>query len=123
MITGFSTNTLHTYMFEGTDAMEKMHLIVKMFRYGFRTIGDLEVERVMDYSRGLEGLPESDVIEYRLAGGSAVILKPSGTEPKLTVYISVTGDNESNALDIEKRVCEDLDKIIYMDDRMGYCCE
>jgi len=119
----YSTNTLHTFIFDGDDATEKMQLIVKMFRYGFKSIGGLRVEDVLDYNRGLDGLPESDVIQYRLAGGSAVILKPSATEPKLNVYISVTGDSSENAAALEQRVCEDLEGIIFMDDRMSYCCE
>lgn len=123
MISGYSTNTLHSYQFDDPDGMLKMRLIMKMFRYGFKTIGDLRVESVLDYSKGLDGLPESDVIQYRLEGGSAVILKPSAGEPKLNVYISVTGDSEESAAEIEKSVCEDLENIIFMDDRMGFCCE
>ena len=103
--------------------MPKMQLILKMFRYSFKTIGDIKVEIVLDYSKGLDGLPQSDVVEYRLAGGSAVILKPSATEPKLSAYISVEADSEEAAAAIETRICDDLDSIIFMDDRMGYCCE
>ena len=122
-MSNFCTNTIHNFEFVGDDAMEKMQLIVKMFRIGFRSIGGLKVEDVMDYSRGLEGLPRSEMIEYRLAGGSALVLKPSADEPKLSVYISVKGDSEESAANLEKRVCDDLEGIIYMDDRMGYCCE
>lgn len=121
--TDFCTNTIHSFEFAGDEAREKMQLIVKMFRIGFRTIGGLKVENVMDYSRGLEGLPRSEMIEYRLEGGSALVLKPSANEPKLTVYVSIKGDSEESAAELEKRVCDDLESIIYMDDRMGYCCE
>ena len=117
------TNTMHSFQFEGDDAMEKMQLILKMFRYGFRSIGGLKVVEVLDYSRGMEGLPESDVIQYRLEGGSAIILKPAAAEAILNVYISVTGDSPESAAAIEKSVCEDLESIVFMDDRMGYCCE
>ena len=121
--TEISDCSRHIYHFDGSDAMSKMQLILKMFRFGFKTIGDIEVESVLDYSKGLDGLPQSDVVEYRLAGGSAVILKPSATEPKLSVYISVKADSEEAAAAMETRICEDLDNIIFMDDRMGYCCE
>ena len=63
------------------------------------------------------------VIEYLLAGGSAVILKPFGSESKLNVYISIAGDTEQDAEAMKERICEDLENIIYMDGRMGYCCE
>ena len=121
--TDFSDYSRHVYHFDGPDAMSKMQLILKMFRFGFKTIGDIEVESVLDYSKGVNGLPQSDDVEYRLAGGPAVILKPSADEPKLSVYISVKGDSEEDAAAIETRICEDLDSIIFMDDRMGYCCE
>lgn len=119
----FCTNNLHIYQFEGDDAMLKMQTIVKMFRFGFKTIGDLEVESILDYGKGLDGLPESDVINYRLAGGYAVVIRPSATEPKINVYISIAGEDKEAAAAIEQRVCEDLESIIYLDDRMGYCCE
>lgn len=119
----FCTNTIHSFGFEGDEAMDKMRVIVRMFRIGFRSIGGLRVENVMDYSRGIEGLPQSDMIEYRLEGGSALVLKPSADEPKLSVYISIKGDSEESTAAIEKRVSSDLESIIYMDDRMGYCCE
>jgi phosphoglucomutase len=123
MINSYSTNTLHTYQFSDPDGMLKMQLILKMFRYGFKTIGDLKVESVLDYSKGLDGLPQSDVVQYRLEGGSALVIRPSGTEPKLNVYISIKGDSRESAESIEARVCEDLENIIFTEDRMGYCCE
>ena len=123
MTNDHSTNALHIYTFDGDDGMLKMQAILKLFRYGFRTIGGLGVENVLDYSKGLEGLPESDVIEYRLAGGSSVMLKPSHAEPKLNVYISIKSGSEEKTAALEKTVSEDLENIIYMDDRMGYCCE
>lgn len=123
MINTYSTNSLHTYQYSETDGMPRMQLILKMFRYGFKTIGGLKVESVLDYSKGMDGLPASDVVEYRLEGGSALVIRPSGTEPKLNIYISIKGDSEEAATALETRVCEDLESIIFMDDRMGYCCE
>ena len=123
MTHNFCSNSLHIYRFDGDDGMDKMLLIIKMFGIGFKTLGDLEVESVLDYSKGLDGLPESDVINYRLAGGSSVIIKPSDNEPEIKVYISVKGDSEEDAAGIERRVAEDIESIVFMDDRLCYCCE
>jgi phosphomannomutase len=54
-----------------------------------RELAGSSVDTIVDLSRGGEGLPPSDVIIYRLAGGRRVIMRPSGTEPKLKSYYEV----------------------------------
>ena len=106
-------NSSHIYQFEGADGMQNMQQILKMFRFGFKSIGGIEVESVS----------ASDVIEYRLAGGSSVVIKPIGDEPELAVDVSIAGDNKETADETEKRVYADLGNIMYMHYRAGYCCE
>jgi phosphomannomutase len=53
------------------------------------TLGGLVVERVDDLADGVEGLPPTDGLRYRLADGARVIVRPSGTEPKLKCYLEV----------------------------------
>jgi phosphomannomutase len=48
-----------------------------------------EVTEADDLSAGLDGLPPSDVLRYRLSGGGRVVVRPSGTEPKLKAYLEV----------------------------------
>jgi phosphoglucomutase len=120
---GHAVNTVHSYHFEGADGMLKIREIMKMFRFCFEKIGGLRVEKMLDYSRDQDGLPKADVIEYLLEGGSAVVIRPSGNEPKLNVYISATDDSKESAAKIEARVRADVENIIYIDERMGYCCE
>ncbi|MFB4266478.1 phospho-sugar mutase [Nonomuraea sp. GTA35] len=52
-------------------------------------LGGLAVERVDDLARGDGGLPPTDGLRYRLSGGARVVVRPSGTEPKLKCYLEV----------------------------------
>jgi phosphomannomutase len=53
------------------------------------TLGGLEVEHSEDLSQGSETLPPTDGLRYRLADGARVIVRPSGTEPKIKCYLEV----------------------------------
>ncbi|WP_251453280.1 phospho-sugar mutase [Microbacterium sp. Marseille-Q6648] len=60
-------------------------------------IGDTAVDRVDDLLSGTDDLPPGDVLRYWLTDGSRVIVRPSGTEPKLKVYLDVRGDDAADA--------------------------
>lgn len=52
-------------------------------------LGGLAVERVDDLAKGVDGLPPADGLRYRLADQARVVVRPSGTEPKLKCYLEV----------------------------------
>jgi phosphoglucomutase len=106
---GYCLNTLHSYEFPGSAGMEKMAEIMKSFHAGLDEIAGMTVLRVEDYSVGLNGLPASDVLKYFTSSGS-VVIRPSGTEPKLKAYISVTAADRTAAESVEKRISADLEK-------------
>ncbi|SDK22979.1 phosphomannomutase [Nonomuraea maritima] len=54
-----------------------------------KTLGGLTVERADDLSRGDGGLPPTDGLRYHLSDGARVVIRPSGTEPKLKCYLEV----------------------------------
>ena len=63
-----------------------------------RAIGTIDVESVDDFSDGFQQFPPSDILRINLIGGARIIVRPSGTEPKLKVYIdasSTEGDAAS----------------------------
>ena len=62
--------------------------------------------RVMDYDAGGTGLPAADVLEYRLAGGAKFMVRPSGTEPKIKVYLSAVGKSEAEADAVNERMAQ-----------------
>lgn len=136
MVSGNRKNYIYTYRFEGVSGVSDIQLVMKMFRCGFKTIGGIGVDDVLDHGNRVSGYPEADpesiFLEYRLAGGSSVELIAYCDEPVLEVRITVTDDYTENAAAEEgmerapvivQRIREDLENIIYMDRRMGYCCE
>lgn len=105
---GYCLNTLHSYEFEGSAGFAKMQQIMGQFREGVKAFGGKRVLKVLDYSQGLDGLPKSDVLKYLLEGNSSVVVRPSGTEPKLKTYISVSAENQDAAVVLEKIITDDL---------------
>ena len=78
-----------SFTFVGESGMEKMEeLMFDLRSQPPRAIAGLPVEGVTDYKTDDTGLPRADVLEYRLPGGSKVIIRPSGTEPKIKAYLS-----------------------------------
>jgi phosphoglucomutase len=101
---GYCLNTLHSYEFEGSAGFEKMQAIMRSFRAGLDAIGPKKVEQVLDYSAGLYGLPKSDVLKFLLADNCSVVVRPSGTEPKLKAYISVSAADAQAAEALEAEI-------------------
>ncbi len=105
---GFCMNTLHSYEFDGAAGFAKMQDIMAEFHKGIDAIGPKKVVKVLDYSKGLDGLPKSDVLKYLLEDNCSVVVRPSGTEPKLKVYISVSAESEDAAKGVEKAITDSL---------------
>lgn len=105
---GYCLNTLHSYEFDGASGFEKMKKIMEVFHRPMEAIGPKKVKDCLDYSRGLDGLPKSDVLKFLLEDDCSVVIRPSGTEPKLKTYISVCADNQEEACALEKKIVEFL---------------
>lgn len=106
---GYCLNTLHSYEFGGASGLAKMQNIMRTFHEGLDTIGGKKVEATLDYSKGLDGLPRSDVLKYLLKGNCSVVVRPSGTEPKLKTYISVSAENKEAAVAQEAKIVKELE--------------
>lgn len=104
---GYCLNTLHSYEFDGSAGMAKMKVIMEKFHKGLSSIAGFKVVKTLDYSHGLDGLPASDVLKFILENGS-VVIRPSGTEPKLKAYISVTAEDKKKASDVESAIESEL---------------
>ena len=107
---GYSMNTLHSYAFEGSAGFEKMQNIMAEFRKGISEFGGKKIVKLLDYSKGLDGLPKSDVLKFLLEDNCSIVVRPSGTEPKLKIYISVSAENKEIAAIIEKEIVRDAEE-------------
>lgn len=105
---GYCLNSLYSYEYEGVNGSAKMDGIMRRFRGGVKSFGGKKVLNTLDYSIGIDGLPKSDVIKYLLEGGSSVVVRPSGTEPKLKVYISASAASRNEAAEYEKKIADEV---------------
>ena len=110
---GYYCNEVKSYNFEGAQGMEKMAQIMDTLRQNPpKTIGDFIVTAVSDYKTskitftdGKEEkieLPKSNVLAFALENGNKVIVRPSGTEPKIKAYLTAIGNDKESASKIAK---------------------
>lgn len=95
---GFHHNRTVSYAFEGSAGAETMSSIMAAFRsHPLSEIAGYKVEQFLDYQQGVGGLPSANVLEFDLEQGNKVIVRPSGTEPKVKVYLFTVGESASEA--------------------------
>jgi len=80
------------FYFEGAEGDKKMQELLEHFRtHNFKEIIGYKVLNKVDYLDGVNGLPKANVLEFNLEGGNQLIIRPSGTEPKVKVYLTAVG--------------------------------
>ncbi len=108
-IYGYCLNTLYSYEFDGSAGFVKMQSIMQAFRDENQEFGCRKVVNLLDYALGLEGLPKSDVLKFLLEDKCSVVVRPSGTEPKLKIYISVSAEDKESAKKVEAEICKSVE--------------
>lgn len=113
---GMHLNTQKSFTCEGVTGMQRMDQIMSDLRKNPPSeIGGLKVTAVLDYELSKKtvaatgavepiALPRSNVLSYKLEDGASVIIRPSGTEPKIKVYISTRGKDHTGANAIADRL-------------------
>lgn len=109
---GYCLNTLHSYEFEGAAGFDKMQNIMKSFRGEITEFAGKKVNTCLDYKEGIDGLPKSDVLKFLLEDNCSVVVRPSGTEPKLKFYISVSASDEAEAAELEEKITKELEEFL-----------
>ena len=107
---GTCLNTLYSYEFAGVAGFSRMKDIMATLRAGLSDVAGRKVERALDYSTGIDGLPKSDVLKYYLAGNCSVVVRPSGTEPKIKIYLSVSAKDRAAAESTSGELIADIEK-------------
>lgn len=109
---GYCLNTLHSYEFDGSAGFVKMQKIMKAFRGDVEKFGNKKVLKFLDYAAGLDGLPKSDVLKFLLEDNCSIVIRPSGTEPKLKMYISVSAEDKETAEKTEEEICRSAEEYL-----------
>lgn len=106
---GYHHNRTLSFTFEGAAGAARMDAIMTGLREeGMDTIAGIAVEETLDYQNGIGDLPRANVIEFDLEDASKVIVRPSGTEPKIKIYLFTTGSSAQEASAIGDRLAEAL---------------
>jgi len=107
---GYCLNTLHSYEFNGLSGFNKMNEIMNIIKGLSSKIANKKIIEVLDYNKNIDGLPKSNVIKFILEDNCSIVIRPSGTEPKLKTYISVSASNKNEAANLEKEIVKELEK-------------
>jgi len=105
---GYYEEVLVSIELKGKDGAEKISRIIEHLRSSLKEeLGNNKIVKKTDYRTGLEmdlighkskiiELPKSNVLKFVLEDGSWFVVRPSGTEPKMKIYISVKGSSLEN---------------------------
>ena len=110
---GYYHNKTVSLSYPGADGAAKMAGIMESLRAEAPVqIAGAKVEAVVDYATCVNGLPKADVIEFDLEGGNKAIVRPSGTEPKIKLYIFAKGEDAAAADALIAAIEEDGRKLL-----------
>ena len=110
---GYYHNKTVSLSYPGADGAAKMAGIMKSLRdEAPAEIAGSKVEAVVDYATCVNGLPAADVIEFDLEDGNKAIVRPSGTEPKIKLYIFAKGEDAAAADALIAAIEEDGRKLL-----------
>ncbi|MBO6303726.1 MAG: phospho-sugar mutase [Selenomonadaceae bacterium] len=101
-------NQVDSFEFPGLSGMDKMASIMENLRKNPpKDFAGIKVTKVVDYAKPeTTGLPKANVLIYSLEDGSTVVVRPSGTEPKIKTYFTTLGKNLDEAKKAKEKLAE-----------------
>ena len=107
-------NIVDSFEFPGLTGMDKMASIMQGLRENPPTeIAGYKIVKATDYKKTEEtGLPSANVLIYALEGGATVVVRPSGTEPKIKTYFTTLGKDVAEAKAQKDALAEALKPIL-----------
>ena len=95
---GCMENRLLNFDIAGAVPMEQMRAVMAGLRAApVQSLAGSAVTAVKDYTQGVDGLPVSNVLSFATEDGKKALVRPSGTEPKVKVYLSARADTHEAA--------------------------
>ena len=108
---GYYFERVNSYVLKGLDGQERIKRMMVDFRENpLVSLGELTHDRTEDYLKGVGDIPKSNVLKFFFQDGSWYAIRPSGTEPKIKVYMSVVGRDETDALEKIRLITEATEK-------------
>lgn len=101
---GYSINLSRSYEFKGSTGLETMQRIMNSLRGGVQELAGKRVLSALDYAKGIDGLPAENMLQFVLEDNCSVIVRPSGTEPKLKTYIYESAASEAQAMQLADKL-------------------
>lgn len=97
---GYYSNEVVSIVLEGLDGQERISRIMTQIRNNpINEVCGYQVKNIIDYQNDDTGLPKSNVLKYYLEDDSWFAIRPSGTEPKIKIYINAIGKDMDESKD------------------------
>ncbi|WP_276864207.1 phospho-sugar mutase [Anaerococcus tetradius] len=110
---GYYSNDVISIVLEGLDGQERISRIMSKVRNNpIKELCGLKVKTIVDYQKDETGLPKSNVLKYYLEDNSWFALRPSGTEPKIKLYINAIGESSSKSQEKLKGINDFMQEVI-----------
>ena len=109
---GFYSEKVINIEITGAYASEKMAELMRNLRSNpILKVGNACVSEVIDYEKGIDDLPKSNMLYYKLDDGSNFVIRPSGTEPKVKIYVMTLADNCADSKEKAETYANEIEEI------------